>query len=97
LLFTLGNIRCFEDEEYKEAGAELCDRINESDNKTCILGIKPLLPDQILANTTYMFYSRIANGLEATKPLKEKLIAQKCTLIDYERVTDKNGRGIVGK
>mmetsp|Transcript_7236 Transcript_7236/g.6418 ORF Transcript_7236/g.6418 Transcript_7236/m.6418 type:complete len:334 (-) Transcript_7236:322-1323(-) len=90
------NYRCYDDKEFEEAGAELVDRITESDSKTILLGIKPIQPSQIIPDTNYMFYSRIANNLGATLPLRQALIDKNCSFIDYEVIRDKEGKSLVG-
>lgn len=62
-----------------------------------VLAIKPIKPTQIIPNTNYMLYSRIAAGLEATKPLKQAFLDNKCTFFDYETIRDCNGNGLVGR
>ena len=75
----------------------MVDKITETDSKTIILEIKPISTNDVIPNSTYMFYSRIANNLEATKPLRQALIENKCTFIDYEVIRDKEGNSLVGK
>ncbi len=84
--------RAFLDEEYAEAGANLCD-----DLKACpvIFGVKEIPLSALEPRKTYAFFSHTVKGQKASMPLLERILALKSRLIDYEKIVDENGRRLV--
>ncbi|CAI2368317.1 unnamed protein product [Moneuplotes crassus] len=96
VLVEKSDVRCFEDADYHKHGAILVDKIEEAGSKALLLGIKPIYPQNVIPDTNYMFYSRIANNLEATIPLRNSLLEANCSFIDYEVVKDSQGNALIG-
>ncbi len=85
--------RCFTDAEYKRAGLEI---VNSLQNCDIILGIKELPYNKLIANKTYLFFSHTIKAQEHNKKLLQKIIAKNITLIDYECLKHEDGQRILG-
>jgi len=85
-------IRAFRDGEYREAGAEIKEDLNECD---LILAVKEIPARLLLPSKKYLFFSHTVKGQKYNLPMLKQLVALKNTLIDYERITDENGRRLV--
>jgi hypothetical protein len=85
--------RCFSDEEYRRAGVELVDDLNDCD---FILGIKEVPVHEILENKTYLFFSHTRKKQPYNQKLLQTILQKKCTLIDYECLEHEDGQRIIG-
>src|SRR4030043_2363614 len=87
-----GSIRVFSESEYKNAGADISE-----DLSTCsaIFAVKEIPQNLILKNKVYIFFSHTIKGQSYNMSMLQKLLDQKCTLIDYELIVDKTGRRLV--
>ena len=89
--------RCFSDEEFKSAGAEI-----EEDLTSCnlILGVKEIGNDLLIEKKSYLFFSHTSKiqsdnsastqgtpGMDK-KELIKTILKKKITLIDYENIRD---------
>jgi saccharopine dehydrogenase (NAD+, L-lysine forming) len=86
-------IRCFNDKEYKGAGVEVKENMEECD---ILLGIKEVPIHMLLAKKTYLFFSHTKKLQPGNQRLLQALIAQKATLIDYECLEHADGTRIIG-
>lgn len=85
--------RCFSDEEYKRAGIEIVENLNNCD---IILGIKEVPPAQLLENKTYLFFSHTRKKQSYNQKLLQTILQKNCTLIDYECLEHEDGQRIIG-
>ncbi|MGN6401007.1 MAG: NAD(P)-dependent oxidoreductase [Flavisolibacter sp.] len=85
--------RCFTDEEYRRAGVELVDSLNDCE---IILGIKEVPPAQLLPNKTYLFFSHTRKKQPYNQLLLQTILRKDCTLIDYECMEHEDGQRIIG-
>ncbi len=85
-------IRVFSEEEYKINGAEVME-----DLSLCnfIFGIKEVPVDAFLPRKVYVFFSHTIKGQPHNMPMLKKMMELRCTLIDYERITDVTGRRLI--
>ena len=91
--------RCFKDEDYSRAGAEIKKDISQSD---IIFGIKEVEISKLIENKTYLFFSHTSKvrndssqitqdtSLIYKKTLLREVLKKKITLIDYENIRDKS-------
>ncbi|MBE0618793.1 MAG: hypothetical protein IH608_12860 [Proteobacteria bacterium] len=84
--------RFFREEEYRDAGAlpwedRALGRI--------VLGIKEVPEDKLLPGRVYLFFSHTIKGQEGNMPMLRRILDGGSTLIDYERITDAQGRRLV--
>ncbi len=85
-------LRIFPEVDYQAAGAAIG---HELDDCTVVLGVKEVPVDMLQAGTTYVFFSHVIKGQASNMPLLRRLIELGCTLIDYERITDRKGRRLI--
>jgi len=85
-------IRAFPNEEYVQAGAEI-----REDLSPCpvILGIKEMPPEFFEPGKTYVFFSHTIKGQPHNMPMLKRLLELGCTLIDYERIVDEQGKRLI--
>ena len=85
-------IRVFSNEEYKKAGA-----IVQEDLSLCpvIFAVKEIPKNFFESNKTYVFFSHTIKGQSYNMPMLRQMMDLKCTLIDYERIVDKNNRRLI--
>jgi alpha-aminoadipic semialdehyde synthase len=86
------SIRVFQDEEYQNVGAV----INE-DLSSCpiILAVKEIPASFLEPEKTYFFFSHTIKGQVQNMPMLKRLMELNCQLIDYELVTDDEGRRLI--
>ncbi|MGD8779821.1 MAG: bifunctional lysine ketoglutarate reductase /saccharopine dehydrogenase family protein [Ignavibacteria bacterium] len=84
--------RAFSHEEYVEAGAEI-----NSDLSKCpvIFAVKEIPAKLLMADKTYIYFSHTIKGQDYNMGMLKRLMDLKCTLIDYEIITDEKGRRLV--
>jgi alpha-aminoadipic semialdehyde synthase len=82
----------FRDKEYVRAGVEISTDLSEAD---LILGVKEIPPESISEGTTYLLFSHVIKGQPQNMAMLARLMELGCTLIDYEMITDHEGRRLV--
>lgn len=85
-------IRCFSEEEYKEAGCRITEDINEA---SILLGVKEVPKPQLIPNKTYLFFSHTIKKQPYNRDLLEKIIEKNVRLIDYEVLTNAKGQRVI--
>ena len=92
--------RCFKDEDYLKAGAEITDDLSNAD---IILGVKEVEISKLIENKTYLFFSHTSKvrhyinkatqdkAIIYKKELLREVIKKKVTLIDYENIRNISG------
>lgn len=86
------SLRVFGDEAYRAAGARV-----QEDLSPCslVLGVKEMPPAVFERNKTYCFFSHTIKGQPYNMPMLRQMMAMGCQLIDYEKITDDDGRRLV--
>ena len=84
--------RVFSDQEYSREGALLSDSLSEC---RIVLAIKEIPVERIEPGKTYIFFSHTTKGQHANRPMLERLHRTGCTLIDYEKICDAQGRRLL--
>ncbi|HCL00333.1 MAG TPA: hypothetical protein DHW42_09570 [Candidatus Marinimicrobia bacterium] len=85
-------IRTFSDDEYRRAGAIVQEDLSECD---IVFAVKEMPIDFFLTGKKYIFFSHTIKGQAYNMPLLKRMVDLKTTLIDYEKITDENGRRLV--
>ncbi len=85
-------LRVFPQEEYLGAGAELAGDLSDC---RVILGVKEIPPEALLAGRTYLYFAHVIKGQPENMPALRRHLELACTLVDYERVTDRQGRRLI--
>jgi saccharopine dehydrogenase (NAD+, L-lysine-forming) len=85
-------IRVFTEDEFTQAGA-----VVQEDISACpvVLAVKEMPLDFFEPGRTYIFFSHTIKGQPHNMPMLKKMLNLGCTLIDYEKVTDENGRRLI--
>jgi len=84
--------RVFHDKEYVRAGAAMGTDLSDA---SVIFGVKEIPPEKLQPKTAYMFFSHVIKGQPQNMPTLRRLMELECTLIDYEKVTDDQGRRLI--
>ncbi len=84
--------RVFTDEEYRKVGARI-----QADLKDVpiIFGVKEIPVDLLEPGKVYVYFSHVIKGQPQNMAMLQRLLDLKCTLIDYEKVTDANGKRLI--
>lgn len=86
------NIRCFKDEEYAQAGALLVDDVSDCE---IILGVKEVPLNMLADGKTHFFFSHTIKKQEYNRHLLQAILQKKIRLIDWECLTNKNGKRLI--
>ncbi|HHE51785.1 MAG TPA: hypothetical protein ENL30_01835 [Candidatus Acetothermia bacterium] len=84
--------RVFTATDYENAGIEVVDDLSSC---PVIFGIKEVPIPVLEAEKTYIFFSHTIKGQPYNMPMLKKILDLSCTLIDYEKITDDNGRRLI--
>ena len=96
------NRRCFKDEDYQKAGAQITDDLSSTN---IIFGVKEVDISSLIKNKTYLFFSHTSKvrqyigqtikdkAIIYKKELLKEVIKKKITLIDYENIREISGEG----
>ncbi len=85
-------IRAFDDGSYRQAGATVTEDLSKCD---IVWAVKEIPKERLRAGGAYVFFSHTIKGQAYNMPLLRRLMELGCTLIDYEKITDANGRRLV--
>lgn len=85
-------IRVFPDEDYAAVGAELAEDLDEAD---VVLAVKEIPEALLTEGGAYVFFSHTIKGQPQSMPMLRRLMALGCTLIDYEKIVDADGKRLV--
>jgi alanine dehydrogenase len=85
--------RCFSDQEYRHAGIEIVDDLQDCD---LLLGIKEVPIPQLIANKKYIFFSHTKKKQHYNQKLLHAMMDLGITLLDYECFEHKDGQRIIG-
>lgn len=92
LLVAPSPIRCYGNEEYEEAGLTLRKDLSDCE---LLLGVKEAPIEQLMPNKTYCFFSHTIKAQPYNRDLLRTILAKNIRLIDYEVLTDGQGRRLI--
>ena len=86
------DLRAFSDQDYRSAGADL-----QPDLGDCpvVMAIKEIPTRLLQPGRTYVFFAHVIKGQPHNMPMLARLLELGCTLIDYEKVADDDGRRLI--
>jgi len=84
--------RIFTDEEYVDAGATICDNLNDC---SVIFGVKEIPEHYFEPEKTYVFFAHVIKGQSHNMPMLKRMMELKCNLIEYEKVVDEQGKRLI--
>lgn len=85
-------IRGFEDQEYRYLELDMKEDLSDCD---VLLGIKEVDYTTFLPGKTYMFFSHVGKKQPHNRRMLQEIVKKKITLVDYEYLTDYNGKRII--
>lgn len=85
-------IRVFKDDEFVAAGAAVQEDLSGCD---LVFAIKEIPIPFFREGQAYMFFAHVIKGQKLNMPMLQKLLDLKCTLLDYEKVTDDQNRRLI--
>ncbi|PIE66539.1 MAG: alanine dehydrogenase [Desulfobacterales bacterium] len=85
-------IRCYEDAAYEKEGIPLVDSVEDCD---VLIGVKEVPVADLIPEKTYFFFSHTIKKQPYNRKLLQEIVKQKITLVDYETLTDQNGKRII--
>tara|TARA_R100001143_G_C3361331_1_gene136759 strand:+ start:60871 stop:62166 length:1296 start_codon:yes stop_codon:yes gene_type:complete len=84
--------RVFDDDEYKSAGAQIVDNIDQCE---VVFGVKEMPDTLFRKGVAYIFFSHVIKGQDYNMSMLKNIIKKGSTLIDYERICDSNGKRLI--
>ncbi|MFO7924758.1 MAG: NAD(P)-dependent oxidoreductase [Bacteroidales bacterium] len=85
-------IRCFSDDEYRDAGIPVKEDISVCD---LFVGIKEVDISTLLPGKTYLFFSHTAKKQLYNRKLLQEIVRNKITLVDFEYLTSEDNVRLV--
>jgi saccharopine dehydrogenase (NAD+, L-lysine forming) len=85
-------VRCFNNDEYENVGAEILSSMDQCD---ILMGIKEVPLAELIENKTYLFFSHTIKKQPYNRKLLQEVIKKRIRLIDYEALKDKQGNRLV--
>jgi saccharopine dehydrogenase (NAD+, L-lysine forming) len=86
------DIRCFSDNEYRDAGIRVTYDISGCD---LLVGVKEVSVDTLLPGKTYLFFSHTGKKQPYNRKLLQEIVNKKITLVDYEYLTNHENARLV--
>ncbi|MFB1021654.1 MAG: NAD(P)-dependent oxidoreductase [Vicingaceae bacterium] len=93
LFIQKSTIRAFEDALYAAEGLNLVDSLENAD---IIFGVKEVNVEDLIPNKTHFFFSHTIKEQPYNRDLLQAVIDKNVQLVDYEVLTQPNGRRLVG-
>ena len=84
--------RVFTKEEFQNAGAIITSDLSQA---PVIFGVKEMPNTFFEDHKTYVFFSHVIKGQAYNMPMLKVMMEKKCTLIEYEKVADDQGRRLI--
>jgi alpha-aminoadipic semialdehyde synthase len=85
-------IRAYPDDVYKDAGAVISEDLSSC---PVVVAVKEMPSDFFGPKKTYLFFSHTIKGQAYNMPMLRRLMELECQLLDYELVTDDDGRRLI--
>ena len=85
-------IRTYKDSDYEAAGAILSDDLSNCD---FILGVKEIPLPSLIPGIPHLFFAHVIKGQDYNMPMLQKILDDKITLLDYEKIANDEGRRLV--
>ncbi|MEM1121906.1 MAG: NAD(P)-dependent oxidoreductase [Bacteroidota bacterium] len=92
LVVQASPIRCYTDQEYKDAGVPVVEKVDDCD---VLLGVKEVPIEQLIADKGYFFFSHTFKEQPYNRELLQAILKKNITLMDYEVLTDEQGKRVI--
>lgn len=93
LMVQRSEIRSFEDKVYENWGLNLVDNLNDAD---VIFGVKEIRIEDLIPGKKHFFFSHTIKKQPYNRALLQAIVEKNVELIDYECLTAKGGKRLVG-
>ena len=93
VLVQPSSMRFFPDDAYRAAGAEVMEDIAEA---SVIVGVKEVPVPELIPDRTYLCFSHTIKAQESNMGMLDAMRGLRIRLIDYECMTDEQGRRVIG-
>jgi len=93
LVVQPSTIRKFLDAEYTALGIQMQEDLSDCD---VLIGVKEILKKDLIAEKTYFFFSHTIKEQPYNRDLLRKMLELNIRMVDYEALTDINGKRLVG-
>ena len=87
------DIRVFSDNDYKEAGFEVCNDVSDCD---VLIGVKEVPINALIPNKKYFFFSHTIKKQPYNRELLKAILEKNIELFDHEVITDQKGNRLIG-
>jgi len=84
--------RVFSDDEYRAVGTKVVQSLSGC---PIVIGLKEIPVDALEPDTVYVFFSHTIKGQPANMPMLQRCLDLRCTVLDYERIVDDEGRRLI--
>ncbi len=84
--------RVFADDDYRLAGVPV---VKDLSPCQIVLAIKEIPVERLEKGKVYVFFSHTAKGQPANMPMLKRMMDLGCTLVDYEKMVDDEGRRVL--
>ena len=84
--------RIITDNIFKESGLKVDNNLQHCD---ILIGIKEVKSEEIINNKVYIFFSHTIKGQSYNMKMLKTILEKGCTLIDYERIADAEGKRFI--
>ncbi len=85
-------IRAFSDQAYRDVGCRITEDLSPC---PVVFSVKEIPADFFDPGHTYVFFAHVIKGQPYNMPMLQALLDKGCQLIDYEKVTDEQGRRLI--
>lgn len=92
VLVQSSEIRCYQDEEYRNQGIAVNDHVTDAD---ILLGVKEVPISSLIEGKTYLFFSHTIKKQTYNRALLQALLSKKIRMIDYECLVDDLGQRLI--
>ena len=85
--------RIYSDQEYTEKNIKVADDVSDCD---VLMGVKEVPASNLFSNKTYFFFAHVIKKQPHNQLLMKALLDKKITMIDFETITNKEGKRLIG-
>ena len=93
LVVQPSSIRCFNDDQYLSLGINMQEDLSDCD---ILMGVKEVAINDLIPEKTYLYFSHTIKKQHYNRQLLKKMLELNIRMVDYEVLTDINGKRIIG-
>ncbi len=86
------DMRAYSDDEYRDAGLSVASELTAC---PVIIALKEIPADVLEKDKTYIYFSHVIKGQASNMPLLQRALDLGCTIIDYEKIVNDDGRRMI--